>query len=462
MRLNPTRPSDNPMDQFLYCFGGGDTGGGGGSAGDFDDSYNQAMGYTDTLGGAGRSDDSGQARQTTAEERAAAPGYDSVIESRAIAAAGGPDYTDVFAGDTAAYNDMQRGLAGQFSGYGGSALGPSVGDTGPRFDTTTPVQGGPRDMGRVSRAEQLGGARQYGIAPAAAGAITRDEQLSRRGPSAVEDVNIFDYESDALLGAPTQVTQAAGVQAARDVSRRQTPEEAALSGSMYVPPSRRETPVTDFDGVTLPTGPGVPKDEFVQDLTPRTKEEKQMAEDRGYFNYQDLNKDGTVTDFERTLAAQGLGIVGRLSDIGRRMSIGPTTEAGTAAIPGRDFDYARTATGAISPRDPNYMGPGTLDYEGQAYGTPDAGLTTGGDGGGAGQPAVVAPIAPVTCPDGYKYNAETNACEYVGVAAPGAVGYTGAPITQTTQYTGIAGLEPFVLQPSYSAPASFSPTYNFS
>ena len=113
MRLNPLHPSDNPMYQQLYCFGGGsDTGGG--SAGDFDDSYNQAMGYTDTLGGPGRSDDSGNARQTTAEERAAAPGYDSRIDQALDAG-----YTV----DEIAQSSEFQGLTGGTLGAAGPGLG---------------------------------------------------------------------------------------------------------------------------------------------------------------------------------------------------------------------------------------------------------------------------------------------------------------------------------------------------
>lgn len=424
------------MYQLLYCFGsGGNTSGG--SASDFDDSYNQAMGYTDTLGGVGRSDDSGQARQTTAEERAAA-NYASEVQAAADARGG--DLSD----DSSFAEAQARAQAADFARQFGATPFPGADTPGGPISQPAPERvPGKAGTVTVAGAPFVSGGRssELAYADALARSIGRTPELRERpevgffdnmGLDVTDPANIQGMQQYGIA-APTSVTQQAGVQQARSI--------------------------TDFDDVTLSQGPGVPKDVFEQDLTPRTKEEKEMAEDRGYFNYQDLNKDGTVTDFERTLAAQGLGIVGRLSDIGRRMSIGPTTEAGTAAIPGRDFDYARTATGAISPRDPNYMGPGTLDYEGQAYGTPDAGLTTGGDGGGAGQPAVVAPIAPVTCPDGYKYNAETNACEYVGAVAPGAVSQA-APITQTTQYTGIGGLEPFVLRPTYTAPTSFTPSYN--
>jgi len=80
------------------------------------------------------------------------------------------------------------------------------------------------------------------------------------------------------------------------------------------------------------------------------------------------------------------------------------------------------------------------------------------------QQQVAAPVTalPVAdpCPEGYKLNPQTNACEYVGAALPGVTPYTGQPITQTTQYTGIGSLNPFVLQPSYTAPRTFSPLFN--
>lgn len=447
------------MYQQLYCFGGGDTGGGGGSAGDFDDSYNQAMGYTDSSGQAtGSGGDSDPAR-TESGAVARTSNYESQIEAAARAAAGGGDYTDVFAGDTAAFNDMQRALSGAATAPSTAALGPSMGDT------TTPVQAAPRDVGQISRAEQLGGARQYNVAPAAAGAITRDEQLARQGRQATEtelgEIDVFDtaYTGGAVPAAGPaadiigEARRTAPLDAPADTSTRRTIEEQALTGSFAVPSAPRPDVVTDFDGVTLSMGPGVPKDEFVQDTTPRTKEEQAMAEDRGYFNYQDLNKDGTVTDFERVASAQAFGLVGYLSDLGRRMNVGPTNADGTAAIPGRDYEPERTASGALVDQ------PIGFDYEGQAYGTPDSIYSQdGGDGGGPAP--VVAPIAPVTCPEGYKYNSDNNSCEYVGVVLGGSGATQLAPITQTTQYTGIAGLEPFVLQPSYTAPTSFAPLYN--
>ena len=71
-RLNPAHPSDNPMYEMLFCFGTGNPSGG--SASDFDDSYNQAMGYTDSYG---------QATGYTGSDRRGS--YDSGIERRVAA-----------------------------------------------------------------------------------------------------------------------------------------------------------------------------------------------------------------------------------------------------------------------------------------------------------------------------------------------------------------------------------------
>lgn len=451
MRLNPLHPSDNPMYQQLYCFGGGsDTGGG--SAGDFDDSYNQAMGYTDTLGGPGRSDDSGNARQTTAEERAAAPGYDSRIDQALDAG-----YTV----DEIAQSSEFQGLTGGTLGAAGPGLGfyadpassptyPDVSNQGtfdPRISSGVMSDSRQQfDLEQMQLANDLI-ARSTAAANRTPVTLDRPMQKDREGyfsPSEYEtDIDIFDTAFTGGATPAADVTSAAGVEQARSVAPGSPQAYEDMTGAAPTPKSAADLG-------------------FVQDTTPRTKEEKAMAEDRGYFNYQDLNKDGTVTDLENLLSSQAFGLVGRASDIGRRMNIGPTNADGTAAIPGRDFDYKRTDSGAIDPRDPNYMGPNTLDYEGDAYGTPDSIFSQdGGDGGSAvAAPMAAAPVAD-PCPEGYKLNPQTNSCEYVGVVFPGATGNQLAPITQTTQYTGVAGLEPFVLRPSYTAPTSFSPTYNF-
>jgi hypothetical protein len=392
----------------LYCFcsGGDDTGGG--SAGDFDDSYNKAMGYTDSKGKATGTGGESDPARTESGAIARTSNYDSQIEAAARAAAGGGDYTNVFAGDIAAYNDMQRGLAGQFSGYGGSDLEPSVGGTGPRFDTTTPVQGSPRDMGQGPRFVQ---------GPSIAGAMTRGQMLGAPRPSAPEDtelefgedVDIFDTAYTGGATPVQQVQAASGVQAPPSVSPNDDYNYPGIAGPAPTPRT-----AADLGFVQQPS-------------TPMTEEERAKAQRE--LNTQDLNKDGKISDTERTIAAQGFGLVGLLSDVGRRMSIG----------------------------DPN----AGLDYESEAYGVSSRGIGNDDDDGDEqAAPAVTAPVAPATCPPGYRFNEKTNACEYVGQVYPGATPYSGPPIAATTQYTGIGGLSPFVLQPSYTPQTPFAPLYN--
>ena len=83
MRLNPLHPSDNPMEQVLYCFGGPDDTGGG-SAGDFDDTVRL----------------SGDTR----------PAYESEVEEKARAKGGGT-YDDQTLSDDRSFNLAQTRVA---------------------------------------------------------------------------------------------------------------------------------------------------------------------------------------------------------------------------------------------------------------------------------------------------------------------------------------------------------------
>ena len=160
-----------------------------------------------------------------------------------------------------------------------------------------------------------------------------------------------------------------------------------------------------------------------------TKEEQ--AEALKDFRNRDLNKDGKVSDLEKTITSMGWpgALIGEWSDLGRQSRVGDKNAG--------------------------------LDYEGEAYGTPDSIFDPGNLDGDGGPPSVVAPVAPQTCPSGYLYNSEKGTCEYQATAIPGAQPYVGAPFSPSTQYTGIAGLEPFVLQPTYTAPEPFEPMYKF-
>ena len=66
MRLNPLHPSDNPMDEILFCFGGpSDSGGGGGGGSTTDDAYDSGnqqtgQGSRGGSGGDGGNDNNNQ------------------------------------------------------------------------------------------------------------------------------------------------------------------------------------------------------------------------------------------------------------------------------------------------------------------------------------------------------------------------------------------------------------------
>lgn len=76
----------------------------------------------------------------------------------------------------------------------------------------------------------------------------------------------------------------------------------------------------------------------------------------------------------------------------------------------------------------------------------------------------VVPPGPTGCPDGYEFNSETGSCEYKGVSYAGIGQGQGTvnlgPYTPATQYTGIAGLEPFVLRPTPGT-LDLTPRYRF-
>lgn len=82
MRLNPLHPSDNPMEQVLYCFGGPDDTGGG-SAADFDDTVGTKVG--------------GGATGT----------YESQVD-KAARERGGDNYDDKTLSDRASFERAQR------------------------------------------------------------------------------------------------------------------------------------------------------------------------------------------------------------------------------------------------------------------------------------------------------------------------------------------------------------------
>ena len=278
--------------------------------------------------------------------------------------------------------------------------------------------------------------------------IGRTPRIDREGDA---DTDIF--ESDLIKEAQAQGMAQYGFNPASKIieQARQIPltDDSNFPGIENVPGRRtKQSPVSDGKLYEI--------------------DRPEMGTSAEYFNYLDLNKDGKVSDAEGILNLVS-PLLSRASDIQRRMNIGPKKEDGTAAIPGVDFEYKRTESGAIDPTDPNYMGSNFLDYEGGgsgfgAYSTPDSIASLrrdmGDDGGGPGQPLQAKTITRDPCPEGYKFNEQTQSCEYTGVVAQGATSYAGDPLTQNIQYTGVAGLSPFVLQPTYTGASSFSPLYN--
>jgi hypothetical protein len=112
------------LEPHIYCFGGGgggdDSGGGsgGGSAGDFDDSYNESMGYDAGF-------DDGDTGDTGGDDGSNASGDPS--EESTVDFSGGPGFDDEDTGDTG----DSAAVAGSFGGgdSGAGAAGPALIDS---------------------------------------------------------------------------------------------------------------------------------------------------------------------------------------------------------------------------------------------------------------------------------------------------------------------------------------------
>ena len=414
----------------LYCFCGGGDDTGGGSAGDFDDSYNQAMGYTDTLGGPGRSDDSGNARQTTAEERAAAPGYDSQIEAAArdlAEYAGRDDYTDVFAGNIDAYNEMQSRLSApepEARVVSETLLGPELQRVDPLIQEAIKQQRAPRttvtdyegdifamdgmadpfQTMQMTAPVNIPGAPETTVSPGSPNDIRNRENIVR---------NNIDLET----GLPVSVRQ-------------------ANAPTFNTVPNYDETDYLDMgQGLSLVGA----RQKAVSDLKSRAGEKELFDTGIGYGILDNILNSTLRPDqmSQEMLDKRGQAVYSVAPDQGIVAVVDPKT-------------------GNIQPTSGNFFNRELNPVYDQYNRTPE------GDSGGDQQaaPAVTAPVAPATCPPGYRFNEKTNACEYVGQVYPGAAPYSGQPITASTQYTGIGGLSPFVLQPSYTSQTPFAPLYN--
>ena len=391
---NKKRERDDWFLVRMGCFNGdGDT-----------DDADSALGFEDDEA----ADEADRAAARAAEAEGDPRGFDDdefedELErrraSRTPGAVGDSDSTQFSGGDDKVFSETILG--------GGLEEEPSAADI---FNQIT----GGRQLGRTS--PNLSAAPSPQMAPGAGNQTSADEFF-----------DLTQGNVDVTQISPQATPASQIVQSVRD----------KVNTAQSMAGVNQSRPITDFDGVTLPEGPGVPKDTFVQDKTPRTKEEEEMAADQAYFNERDLNKDGVVGPIEGLISQQAFGLVGKASDLERKASIGDKTAG--------------------------------LDYEGEAFGTPDSIFGGDDDTRGDNFPQVPdVPPGPAGCPDGYEFNAETGSCEYKGVSyagigeaspVPGAINL--GPYTASTQYTGIAALEPFVLRPSPRTPIDFTPEYRF-
>jgi len=422
-RLNPARPSDNPMYEMLFCFGsGGNTSGG--SASDFDDSYNQSMGYT---GGS----------------------YDSEIERRV--AAGEDARTDD------AFAEAQARTSSPGAGAGADpSPAPSPADQGtfdPRISAEV-MSDSPQqfDLEQMQLANDLI-ARSTAAANRTPVTLDRAMQKDREGyfrPGEYEtDIDVFDTVYTGGATPAADVTRAAGVEQARSVAAGSPNDIRNLDRALNE---------ESIDGGDI--------GDFYEFLAPEVREK---ADAEANVIREAVEKGESLPGEVNPL--QPFGVAKNLL---RNLFERDEEFARQANLPGSQFQVNDQGqiTGVYNPQTNAVYTPesvGLFDLKGQEAVAGDLfamqrqqreeELARRGDGDGGN---AAAPMAAVRdpCPDGYQFNEQTQSCEYTGVAAQGATSYTGAPITQTTQYTGIGGLEPFVLRPTYTAPTSFAPSYN--
>ena len=379
MRLNPTNPSDNPMDQILYCFGTGtnENDSGGDSiddiAADFENMSSQLdAGETVTSGmsgGVGRGGDSND--------------YDGDGIPNSIDRTPGVDRTS-FGGVDEAATDIFRSEIANFSRDFFGPGTPDLGSRTPGLGSGPPDQGSPNDIRNADRKRQEAlAAQQFGIANA----------LQKMG---IDPKNI----AKTPLGADGRIPD-----------KMMGDEERGLFfGELDV------LGADEPDLVDLPT----PGGKFLSELINTVRAPVQV-----------------------TQKAIGKGATPVTDQYG--FTVGAVTPRGDVVYDIDPFSFDKS---------PEMEAAYAKMREIQ-----DAERAGGGDDNQAA-PAVTAPVAPATCPPGYRFNEKTNACEYVGQAYPGATPYIGQPMSPSTQYTGIGGLSPFVLQPSYTPPTSFAPLYN--
>lgn len=175
--------------------------------------------------------------------------------------------------------------------------------------------------------------------------------------------------------------------------------------------------------------------EYVYPGTPHQRDhgglpEEEQVEAVKDFRNRDLNKDGKVSDLEETITSMGWpgAIIGELSDLGRKFSVGDKNAG--------------------------------LDYEGEAFGTPDSIFdteATGGDGGGnrdATDEVIKDPIEEIS-PTAQPF----PIFPLGGQTFPGQAALSPYP-QNMTPYTGVGSLSPFQLMPPEER-EYFEALYNF-
>jgi hypothetical protein len=429
--------SDNPMDQFLFCFG---------SEEDTDD--------TGDSGGATRIDSSGNRVNfnLSEEDKRAAEESRAALDDFGISA----DLADMgaatYAGDL---YSMAPGSGGDNQSFAAPEVLTSV-----RGEPEAGTRGISSALGREDITGPYGELTtgQFGsLTTGPYGGQVTDRFAGQRGPR-FDEADIFampDVDLDEVPGG------AVGVNIGTPASAQIQEARSAALGS---PNDIRNAEMYDdynFPGMAMKSQPdfdGGDVGDFYDFVSPEIQKQMDI-----------LAKEPPQKEGLEALIAPGA--------MAKRMIEGLTDRdkafARQVNMPGNQFQTNAQGqiTGIYNPKEnavytPSSVGLFSLKDQkaaaGDLYDMQRAKQETQREDGGGDQqaaPAVTAPVAPATCPPGYRFNEKTNACEYVGQIYPGATPYSGQPITASTQYTGIGGLQPFVLQPTYTAQTPFQPLY---
>lgn len=443
--------SDNPMDQFLFCFGSGD---------DENDDSGGALGYELDE----QADYVDRVAQEVQDARSRGDDTDEL-----------EDYYSSIMGDRLTGEDIMSVIDRS------TQLAPSSGDEPPSTaisfaapEVLTSVRGEPEAgtrgissaLGREDVTGPYGGLTtgQFGsLTTGPYGGQVTDQFAGQRGPRfdevdifAMPDVDLDEVPGGAVgvnIGTPAsaqiQEARAAALGSPNDIRNQENIVRNNIDLETGLPVSVRQANAPTFN--TVPNYDETDYLDMGEGLSLVEARQKAVS---------DLNSRAGSNDLFNT--GLGFGIVDRLLNTTLRpdqMAQNMLDEKGQAVYstaPGQGIiGVVDPKTGNIQPTSGNFFNRELNPVYEQYRKEPESG---GGDDQQAA-PAVTAPVAPATCPPGYRFNERTNACEYVGQVYPGATPYSGQPITASTQYTGIGGLQPFVLQPTYTAQTPFQPLY---